>query len=153
MSEKNIIMNKRYSVPAIVGIIIYACIIPILYDCSSDVYILLIVILCLVFWSIRLLLLPKCKAIEIINDRIIIYEYKKKHNHKIKYDIKISDINRYYIGSRGGGKSTVNVLVIYVGKKRITLSPFASYTKNIGLINYDVRKIKKILDYEKSISN
>jgi hypothetical protein len=146
-------MNKRYSISSIIGIIIGICIFLITYDESPRVIVLLIVIICLIVWSIRLLFLPKCKAVEIIRDRIIIYEYSKKHNHKIKYDIKAGDISRYYIGSRGGGKSRTNILVIYVDKKRITLSPFVSYMKNSGLINYDVRKIKKILDYQRSILN
>jgi len=153
MSEKYIIMNKRYSISSIIGIIIYICILPITYDNSSGVIVSLFAIVCLVIWSIRLLFLPKCKAIEIADDRIIIYEYQKKYNHKIKYNIKINDISRYYIGTRGGVRSRVNVLVIYVGKKRITLNPFVFHMKNIGLINYDVRKIKRILDYVKSTSN
>lgn len=152
MDEKYIIMNKRYNILTIMGIIIYICAIPIAIDNPSHLPIYFIIILCFVIWSIRLLFLPKCKAVEITNGKIIIYEYHKKHGHKIKYDIKISDITRYYIGSRGSARAGVNVLVIYLDKKRITLSPFVFNMKNIGLINYDVRKIKKILDYEKKRS-
>lgn len=76
MREKYIIMNKRYNILTIIGIIIFLCIFPEVATSEPKKSLLfLIIIIGYIFWSIRLLFLPKCKAVEIMDERIIIYEY------------------------------------------------------------------------------
>ena len=144
MKKNYVIMNKRYSVGTIMLLILFT--ILFLIDGKNAPVVFPIVLITLIFWTIRLLVLPRCKALEITDEHLIIYGYRKKSGYKIKYDIELDSITKYYVSSIGGIRSRINVYVIYVGKKRIVLKPIAFGWKNDGLINYSIEKIKRILN-------
>ncbi len=150
MKNEKVVMNKRYSLGAIILFSIFFLLIFTSYD-EKYVPVALFIMVILIIFSIILLKLPKCKAFEIVDDNIIIYSYGKKSEHKIKYNIKIKDVDRYYLTTVGGMKSGVQALIICVEKKRITLKSFGFNFRNEGLINYNVRKIKKLIDLEKNL--
>jgi hypothetical protein len=100
---------------------------------------------------IKLAILPRCKAVEFINDDLVIYGYKS--NSYIRRKLNVHDIKDYQIKAIGWvffSETAPDYYSMKINTNQIAISiNGAAGRKNFNSnINYPVIRIKRLLDKE-----
>lgn len=150
-NENLILKSKLITSSLIVYFCIFIMIISIIIFSSgyvgSNVIILLFLNFILSIIEInKIIKLPRCKVIEFHKNRLYVYSYTKKGDSRIKYDINLDDITRYYLSSYGKTRNQRSALKIITMEKEYIIYGESATFKKDGLVNYPIMSVKKNID-------